>query len=253
MCYFYSRSSPLDACARDDESSANYDLEMDPREDPLRLDECEGASGVGEQPEVKSEHDFEVSSHLEGFPKVACEESPRKAHKKGATFPAAMQYRLVSILKRKEDSLQVPSHRECRESSLRPPPIEDVRAGSSKRDMEVEASATQPQNTLHFATSPTESILEPEDDTDVFFRSMAMTAKEFHPLILADLKKKICAVVMDSQIENEKLRASMHTRNLAASSHRSTSQISRHTQDELQYTPFVTVKVEQDLDIEDSS
>lgn len=43
-----------------------------------------------------------------------------------------------------------------------------------------------------------------EDDTYLFFRSMAMTSKTLHPVILAELKKKICATVMDAVLENEK-------------------------------------------------
>lgn len=44
-----------------------------------------------------------------------------------------------------------------------------------------------------------------EDATYLFFRSMAITSKTFHPVILAELKKKICATVMDAVLENEKL------------------------------------------------
>lgn len=44
-----------------------------------------------------------------------------------------------------------------------------------------------------------------EDATYLFFRSMAVTSKTFHPVILAELKKKICATVMDAVLENEKL------------------------------------------------
>lgn len=42
-----------------------------------------------------------------------------------------------------------------------------------------------------------------EDDTYLFFRSMAMTSKTLHPVILAELKKKICATVMDAVLEHE--------------------------------------------------
>lgn len=44
-----------------------------------------------------------------------------------------------------------------------------------------------------------------EDATYLFFRSLAITSKTFHPVILAELKKKICATVMDAVLENEKL------------------------------------------------
>lgn len=51
-----------------------------------------------------------------------------------------------------------------------------------------------------------------EDDTDVFFRSMAMTVKKFSPLYLADAKKKICSLVMDLQFENENFIATSSLR-----------------------------------------
>lgn len=44
-----------------------------------------------------------------------------------------------------------------------------------------------------------------EDATYLFFRSLAITSKTLHPVILAELKKKICATVMDAVLENEKL------------------------------------------------
>ncbi|KAF6207930.1 hypothetical protein GE061_016379 [Apolygus lucorum] len=43
---------------------------------------------------------------------------------------------------------------------------------------------------------------EPEDENDLFFKSMAQTVKKFKPALIAQAKKKIFAIVMDLEEEN---------------------------------------------------